>query len=128
MKNVRFISACFIALLAPPALSQSRPPIGVGDLSYEDGRPMRGHHPQGGHTDGSSMDVRPMRKDGQSIGVRWQDPEYDRESTQEVVDAFWENGGTTRIVFSDPAIKRVTHYKGLDDHMHITVDLNWKRK
>ena len=109
------------------AAQSSRPPFQIGDMGNADGSPVRGHLPTGDHTGGLGFDVRPIRKDEQMLGVRWQDPAYDRALTQRVVDTFLNSGGVKRIIFSDPQIGGVVHYGGFDDHLHVTVDPNFKR-
>jgi len=103
------------------------PPMQIGDMSNADGSPVPGHLPDGDHSLGTSFDVRPMRKDGQMLGVRWQDPNYDREMTQRLVDTLLNTGGVTRVIFSDPQIRGITRYRGFDDHLHVTVDPNYRR-
>lgn len=127
-KSVAVGIAALIALGCGAAIAQSsRPPFQIGDMGNADGSPVRGHLPTGDHTGGLGFDVRPIRKDGQMLGVRWQDPAYDRELTQRLVDTFLNAGGTTRIIFSDPQIRGVVHYRGFDDHLHMTVDPTFKR-
>lgn len=127
-KSIAVAAAALIALTCGPAQAQSkRPPFSVGDMGNADGSPVRGHLPTGDHTGGLGFDVRPIRKDEQALGVRWQDPAYDRELTQRLVDSFLKTGGTTRIIFGDPQIRGVVHYRGFDDHLHVTVDPNFKR-
>lgn len=96
-------------------------PFSVGDLALRDNAIFPGHLPAGDHRTGLGIDVRPIRKDGDGSAVRWQDPEYDREATQRLVNLFNESGNVERIVFSDPHLTGTTVYRGLDGHMHITV-------
>ncbi len=97
------------------------PQLGIGDISMRDLADFRGHLKTGDHKTGLGIDIRPMRKDGRGEGVRWDDPAYDRETTQRLVDMLNETGQVERIVFGDPQLKGTIVYRGLDDHLHITV-------
>jgi len=126
-KAVIAVAGILVATFSGPISAQTPPPFQIGDMGRADGSPVPGHLPTGDHTKGTTFDVRPMRKDGQMLGVRWQDPAYDRELTQRLVDTFLNTGGVTRIIFNDPQIRGVIPYRGFDDHLHITVDPNYKR-
>jgi len=102
-------------------------PIGVGNMSMNDGRPYGKHDAKGGHAIGTSVDIRPLRKDGKPLPVTWQDPAYDRVATQRLVDAFLATGGVDRIRFNDPDIKGASYWDGHDDHLHVTVNPKWKK-
>ena len=66
------------------------PSLGVGNMSLENGGHFPPHDDKGGHTDGSGADIRPVRKDGRSTGVSYNDPAYDRQGTQRLVDKLEE--------------------------------------
>lgn len=128
-KRVALVMAVLGVLAGGVAAAQSgRPPFQIGDIGNADGSPVRGHLPAGDHTGGRGFDVRPIRKDGQMLGVRWQDAAYDREMTQRLVDTFLQTGGVGRIIFGDPQIRGVVHYRGFDDHLHVTTDPHFKRQ
>ncbi|MBX7200317.1 MAG: hypothetical protein K1X51_13195 [Rhodospirillaceae bacterium] len=96
-------------------------PFGVGDVSKADAFVPPEHFATGDHKTGLGIDIRPIRKDNQPAGVRWQEPAYDRAATQKLVDMFNETGRVDRIAFGDAQVSGVKVYRGLDDHMHITV-------
>jgi hypothetical protein len=103
------------------SVAQSRPPLAIGHMSLEGGGPFPGHSPAGDHTDGTGIDMRPIRKDGERLGVRWRDAVYDREQTQQLVNMLLEDKRTKRVVFGDPYIQGTIKYRGFDDHLHVTV-------
>jgi hypothetical protein len=75
-----------------------------------------GHHD---HNDGLSIDVRPARTDGAQAPVSYQDPQYDRDATQRLVDAFRSTGQVSKIYFNDPQISGVQPLAGHDNHLHV---------
>ena len=89
-------------------------------MSKEHGGPFDNHSATGGHSDGSAVDVRPIRKDGQQGKVTWQSPDYDREATQRLVDGLRSTGKVERILFNDPNIRGVTPSdEKHDNHLHV---------
>ena len=110
------------------------PPFGVGNISLPGGADFSPDHTD--HRNGSQIDIRPMRSDGQRAGVQWNlpdqpnmvNPDYDRNSTQSLVDTLWSTGGVRNIFFNDPQIKGVTPYPGHDTHLHVEVDPTWTRR
>lgn len=115
--------------------ADGRTPFSVGDLSNAQVTPYEGHSEKGDHaTKGTGMDVRPIRKDGKNLPVTYQDPAYDREATQALVDAFKATGGVETIFFNDPEIKgvvpdRLPPSKGPihHNHLHVRVNPNYRR-
>jgi penicillin-insensitive murein endopeptidase len=86
-------------------------------MSYIDGRHM---DPHAGHRDGKCVDIRPVRKDRLQKGVTYTDPQYDREETQRLVDAFRANNeNVDRIFFNDSKIIGVHPWPGHHDHLHV---------
>jgi len=91
-------------------------PFSIGDMSYQDGRPMSPHH---AHRDGRCVDIRPIRKDRQNDHVVWQEKAYDREETQRLVYAFQANPNFDYIFFNDSHVHGVRPYQGHDNHLHV---------
>lgn len=115
--------------------AEGRTPFSVGDLSNAQVTPYPGHSKAGDHaTKGTGMDIRPIRKDGKNQGTTYQDPTYDRDATQALVDTFKATGGVETIFFNDPEIKGVVpdrlppgerpiHH----NHLHVRVNPNYRR-
>jgi penicillin-insensitive murein DD-endopeptidase len=115
--------------------AEGRTPFSIGDLSNAGVTPYKGHSKTGDHaTKGTGMDIRPLRKDGKNLPVTFQDPAYDREATQALVDTFKATAGVDAIYFNDPQIKGVTadvlkpgqepiHH----NHLHVRVSPNYRR-
>jgi penicillin-insensitive murein endopeptidase len=102
------------------------PPMGVGDLSLQDGSKYGGHGLY--HQNGLAFDARPVRSDGHAGRVNIHDPAYDRQATQRLVDTLRATGGVDKIFFNDPEIKGVAPWKGHDDHLHVQVNPSWTRR
>lgn len=92
--------------------------FGVGNISLADGTYFSGH---GGHRDGLNVDVRPLRKDGKKIPVRWSDKQYDRDATEKLIDLFWSVGVVRTLYFNDLSIANVKFAARHDDHFHVDV-------
>jgi len=103
-----------------------RAPFGVGNMSQSDGSAYGPHGKD--HMTGVGIDIRPVRNDGKQVGnTKYDDPSYDREATQALVDELLETGGVKTIFFNDPKIKGVTYQDGHNDHLHVRVDPNFRR-
>jgi hypothetical protein len=96
-------------------------------MSLADGSAYDKHKPAGDHTTGTGIDIRPIRKDGRDLPITYEQPGYDREATQQLVDTLLATGGVKRIFFNDPQIKGVSPWKGHDNHLHVSVDPHWVR-
>lgn len=124
-----------VAEVASRWTGEGRTPFSVGDLSNAQVTPYKGHSENGDHAlRGTGIDIRPIRKDGKNLGVTYQDPAYDREATQALVDAFKATGGVETIFFNDPEIKgvvpdRLPPGKGPihHNHLHVRVNPNYRR-
>jgi len=92
--------------------------IGVGDISFKDGRTMP---PHASHIRGIDADFRPLRKDGKRLPVTIHDPDYSRESTALLISQFLANSNVKRILFNDGSIPGVTAFAGHDNHFHVTM-------
>lgn len=115
--------------------AEGRTPFSVGDLSNAQVAPYEGHSKTGDHaTKGTGIDIRPIRTDGKNLSVNYQDPAYDREATQALVDTLKATGGVETIFFNDPQISGVVPDKlksGQDpihhNHLHVRVNPNYRR-
>jgi len=101
-------------------------PMGVGDLSLQDGSQYGRHGTY--HQNGLAFDARPVRQDGKSLPTNINDPAYDRQATQRMVDTLRATGGVDKIFFNDPEIKGVAPWKGHDNHLHGRVNPSWTRR
>ena len=100
-------------------------PMGVGNMSLSDGAAYDKHQD---HGDGLSVDMRPRRMDEQQAPLNsWEDPAYDRDATQELVNKWRATGNVDTIYFNDPSLKGVEYLKGHDNHLHIKVKPAWRK-
>ncbi|WP_148040951.1 hypothetical protein [Montanilutibacter psychrotolerans] len=95
--------------------------IGIGDMSLSDGSSMRPHR---SHTDGLSVDLRPIRTDGSGGRPTWRSSTYDRAATQRLVNALRVSGNVDYIYFNDPGVTGLkfccTSSPALhDNHLHV---------
>lgn len=104
-----------------------RAPFGVGNMSKADLSAYDERNPTSDHSKGTGIDIRPMRTDGKQIGIRYDEPGYDRQATQALVNELLATGGVKSIFFNDPEIKGATYQKNHDNHLHVRVNPNWKR-
>lgn len=95
-------------------------PIGIGDISKEEGGQISGH---ASHRKGIDLDVRPLRNDGQRKRVTIHDAAYSRDLTERLIKAFVNNGvlKVTHIFFNDSAIdvSPVQQWPNHDNHFHV---------
>jgi len=103
-------------------------PFNVGNLSKRDLSPYDGRSRQSDHTNGTGIDIRPVRMDGKNAPVTYKDPGYDRDATQRLVDTLLATGGVEVIYFDDPEIKGVTPQRRHDNHLHVRVNPNYRRR
>jgi hypothetical protein len=94
------------------------PPLGIGDISREDGGPIDGH---ASHQNGLDFDVRLPRRDD-VIGAA--DPSnYDRDLTQAVINRLVDQGASLVLVgpgldvYGPPGV--VVDWPNHDDHLHV---------
>jgi murein endopeptidase len=96
--------------------------VGIGDISFQFGGKMSPHDT---HRTGIHVDLRPCRKDGLQLPVKYTDTtNYDQEKTKALIEAFLANKNVKSILFNDPEIvklKGVSSWTGHDDHFHITM-------
>lgn len=91
-------------------------PLGIGDMSFADGRHMDPHH---AHTDGRCADIRPIRRDRRHLPITIFDAVYDREETERLVNLFRSNPNVQAILFNDTSIAGVRQWAGHDNHLHV---------
>lgn len=94
--------------------------IGIGNISLANGASFPPHR---SHRSGLEVDMRPLRKDGKRLPVRYQDIQYDREATRKLIELIWQTGLVKRVAFNDIAIPGVQMMTGHDDHLHVEVKL-----
>ena len=92
--------------------------IGIGNISLAGGVTFDPHE---GHVSGLDVDIRPIRKDGLELPVRWTDPQYDREATEMLICLFFESNLVKIIYFNDLKIPRVKPRFRHDNHFHVTI-------
>jgi hypothetical protein len=106
----------------------SNPGIGIGDISLKGGgdffyNPPHTKPPHAGHKTGLEVDIRPMRKDANREGVTWQDKDYSRELTRDVINKIISIGDVYKIYFNDEVLlKEITQLQkldGHDNHLHV---------
>jgi hypothetical protein len=89
--------------------------LGIGDISFFDGRIMQPHHT---HRDGREIDIRPLRKDKRNVQVTIFEAHYSRDLTKLLVQNLLAHRDVKGILFNDSQIKGVTHWPGHDNHLH----------
>lgn len=99
-------------------------PLRVGEMSVKGGGKF-GAHVGEGHRSGFAVDLGLFRKDGQNLGVTFNDQVYDRALTRELVAALDESPNVIMMVYNDPQIdgaklrrdKKGKHIH--DNHIHV---------
>lgn len=91
--------------------------LGINDIS----EPHGGYFPpHDGHRNGTAVDFRLMRNDGQEAAVQsYWDGSYSQQLTQHLVDMLWATGEVEFILFNDPNVSGVEPWAGHDDHLHV---------
>jgi murein endopeptidase len=94
------------------------PRIGISDISFQGGGYMPPHK---SHQKGVDIDIRLIRNDGVESGTRYQNREYSRTLTQELVNLIRANSvlSVRYIFFNDPQVQGVKKQSGHDDHLHV---------
>jgi penicillin-insensitive murein endopeptidase len=78
--------------------------------------------PHKAHRSGRNADIRPLRKDGREIGVKYTNTsDYSRERTKALVQIILADQNCKSILFNDAVIPGVTHWEGHDDHLHVNM-------
>lgn len=65
------------------------------------------------------MDVRPLRKDGLHLPVRWGEKQYDQAATAKLIELFRTFAPVVVVYFNDSGIPFVKPRLGHDNHFHI---------
>ena len=91
-------------------------PIGIGDISLQDGATMRPHH---AHRHGRNVDLRPFRKDARRLPTNIHDSSYDRAMTELLIKNLLAHRNVHRILFNDVTIHGVHKFPGHDNHIHV---------
>jgi hypothetical protein len=93
-------------------------PIGIGDISFKGGGVMPPHV---SHTNGRSVDIRPVRNDGKQGPILYTDTVYSRERTAALVALFLAHRNVKLVLFNDEAIPGVRYAKGHNNHLHVAM-------
>lgn len=99
-------------------------PLRIGEMSVKGGGKF-GAHVGEGHRSGFAVDIGLFRKDGQNLGVTFNDAVYDRALTRELVAALDESPNVIMMVYNDPEVtgakvrrdKKGKHIH--DNHIHV---------
>lgn len=94
------------------------PPMGVGDLSLEDGGDISGH---GSHEEGRDVDVRLMPRGPDRIVVNRFSARYSRIRTRSLIRMFHDELSTDVIFFNDRQVPGTRRWPRHDDHFHVRV-------
>ena len=90
--------------------------VGIVDISFEGG----GKHPDHkSHRRGIDVDLRPLRKDKQNLGVDISDKAYSRDLTKAMVGYLFEDPNVQLVLFNDTQINGVTWAVGHSNHLHV---------
>ena len=92
--------------------------IGIGNISRADGWDDEDHS---SHLDGLQVGIRPIRKDGLELPVRWTDRQYDREATAMLIERFRTLAPVKKILFADTSIPFAQWANHHDDHFHVAL-------
>jgi hypothetical protein len=94
------------------------PLIGVGNISLNGGGPVPPHK---SHQKGLDVDFRLLRTDGAKVGITFQDSNYSRTRTQELINTILGNSvlPIAFILCNDNKLKGVQPSPGHDDHLHV---------
>ncbi len=90
--------------------------IGIGDMSYSDGRVFPPHN---SHRDGKCADIRPVATARAPVPMNIHRADYDRDATALLIVALRAHDNVLRILFNDRTIVGVVPYAGHDNHMHV---------
>lgn len=96
-----------------------QPQIGIGDISFANGGTMPPHH---SHQHGTSVDIRPFRKDRSHAPITITDAQYDRETTRLLVQSLLAHRNVKSILFNDTQISGVQSYPGHHNHLHVNME------
>ena len=92
--------------------------FGIGNISLANGEESEEHDT---HSDGLTVDVRPLRKDGLHLPVTWHQDEYDHDATACLIALFFIHPSVKKILFNDPKIPGVRPWDRHDNHFHVQI-------
>ena len=95
-------------------------PFSIGQISKEGGGSFEPQHHS--HRTGLDIDVRPVRKDGQNLGVEISESQYHRGLTTELIDLWWTNAPVQLVYFNDQTVIDAhlsTRATGHHNHFHV---------
>ncbi|WP_336361457.1 N-acetylmuramidase domain-containing protein [Haladaptatus sp. ZSTT2] len=93
----------------------------VNDVSLPHGGDTPDH---AGHETGMACDLRLARTDGNTGGITWTSPTYDRDAMRAVLEAFGAQPLFSRALFNDTTLIAeglCQQHAGHDDHVHIDI-------
>lgn len=92
--------------------------FGVGNISLAGGGEFKPHH---SHMDGLQVDVRPLRKDGAHVPVKYFQAGYDKVATTRLIGLFQSHPAVIKVYFNDLSIPGVRPLNGHDNHFHVEI-------
>jgi hypothetical protein len=92
--------------------------FGVGNISLPGGGKFK---PHGSHMDGLQVDVRPLRKDGAHVPVKYFQAGYDKEATSRLIGIFLAQSAVLKVYFNDLSIPGVLPLDKHDNHFHVAL-------
>jgi hypothetical protein len=92
--------------------------FGIGNISMAGGGNFDPHK---SHKNGLQVDVRPLRKDGARVGVKYFQSGYDKEATARLIGLFQAHPAVIRVYFNDLSIPGILPLDGHDDHFHVAI-------
>ena len=102
--------------------SPNTAPFTINDVS----RPKGGDTPDhSGHETGLMCDVNLPRNDGQSGGIEWSNPRFDRNATRKLIQAIRRQTLVRSVLFNDPTLRGEGLCKfagGHNNHIHFEIN------
>jgi murein endopeptidase len=92
--------------------------FGIGNISLAGGGEFKPHH---SHMDGLQVDVRPLRKDGAHVPIKYFQAGYDKEATARLIGLFQAHPAVIKVNFNDLSIPGVCPLERHDDHFHVEI-------
>ncbi len=100
---------------------ESSVPVSFGDMSHPGGSAFPPHV---GHQTGNEVDIRPFRKDGANLPMRWDNDGYDQARTRQFLTLLHKRHGAVVVLFNDPKLIAeglCRFHTGHSDHIHIRI-------
>lgn len=92
--------------------------FGIGNISLPGGVRFKPHD---SHKDGLQVDIRPLRKDGAHVPVKYFQAAYDAEATTRLIEIFLAQPAVLKVYFNDLSIAGVLPLSHHDDHFHVAL-------